>query len=57
MSQTQIPISSSISESSVGMSDEEELRRHAAMYSQMQGVGEELLDMGDELRELGIEVQ
>jgi hypothetical protein len=37
------------------MNDEEELRRFANMYSQIQGVGEELLDMSDDLRELGIE--
>jgi hypothetical protein len=37
------------------MSDEEELRRFAAAYNETVGVGEELLDMSDDLRELGIE--
>jgi hypothetical protein len=52
----QNPISLSTSSDVVGgMSDEEELRRFAAAYNETVGVGEELLDMSDDLRELGIE--
>jgi hypothetical protein len=35
------------------MSDEEELRRFAATYNQTVGVGETLVDMTDELADLG----
>lgn len=38
-----------------GMSDEEELRRYASVYNETQGVGEVLLDMSEELKELGYE--
>lgn len=52
----QNPISLSTSTDSVGgMSDEEEIRRFAEMYNDSIGVGEELMDMSDDLRELGIE--
>ena len=36
-----------------GMSDEEELRRYAAMNAGVTGLGEENFDTGDELRDLG----
>jgi hypothetical protein len=39
------------------MNDEEELRRFAAMYQEVSGVGEELLDMSEDLKELGIEAK
>lgn len=47
--------SSSNSEPSRGMSDEEELRRVAEWYNDTVGVGEVLVDIGDDLKELGIE--
>lgn len=40
----------------VGLSDDEELRRFAAAFSDAQPAGEEvLIDMTEDLRELGIE--
>ena len=38
-----------------GMSDEEELRRFAQAYNDTVGLGEVIVDMSEELKELGIE--
>ena len=40
-----------------GMSDDEELRRMASWYANGQPTGEMLVDMKEDLRELGIEVE
>lgn len=37
------------------MSDEEELRRFAAAYHETVGLGEELVDLSEDLKDLGIE--
>lgn len=37
------------------MSDEEELRRFASTYNETVGLGEVIVDMSEEMRELGIE--
>lgn len=37
------------------MSDEEELRRFAQAYSETQEIGETLVDMSEDMKELGIE--
>lgn len=55
MSQALTTSSPSNSDESVGMSDEEELKRVAAAYNEAQGAGEVLLDISEELKELGIE--
>lgn len=54
--ETASPTSSSTSEPAVGMSDEEEMRRIAQYYNETVGIGETLVDMTDDLRELGIDV-
>lgn len=56
MSQQMMAVSPSTSDEARGMSDEEELRRFAATYQETVGLGEELVDMSDEMRELGIEI-
>lgn len=38
-----------------GMSDEEEMRRFAESYHETVGLGETLVDMSEEMKELGIE--
>lgn len=38
-----------------GMSDEEELRRFAQSYHETVGAGEVLVDISEDLKELGIE--
>lgn len=55
MSQALTVSSPSTSDESVGMSDEEELKRYAASYNDAVGAGEVLMDISEELKELGIE--
>jgi hypothetical protein len=55
MTPTLVPTTNSNFNEGVGLSDEEELRRFA-MAASIQEVGEEtLIDMSEDLRELGIE--
>lgn len=55
MSQALTVSSPSTSEEARGMSDEEELRRFAATYHETVGLGETLVDLSEDLKDLGIE--
>lgn len=57
MSQALTAVSTSTSDPAEGkgMSDEEELRRFAATYHETVGLGETIVDISDDLKELGIE--
>lgn len=52
-----VPTSSTSNDPATGMSDEEEMKRIAAWYNETVGIGEVLVDMSDDLRELGIETE
>lgn len=55
MMQNPTPSPFSFSEEPVGLSDEEELRRIGQFHGDGQGLGEVIVDYGDDFRELGIE--
>lgn len=41
----------------VTMTDDDEIRRYAEQYAEMEGVGETFVDMTADLEELGIKVE
>lgn len=51
---SQMQVSNFPSDSSVGMSDEEELRRYGKAVDDATGIGDVIFDEHDEFRELGL---